>query len=202
MSAHAIALISATIVALSGVPYLVRVYQVKIKPVPTTWLLWSIIGLALCLAYKSSGAKDNLFPAIVGFVSPTLVLVVSAWKGKWAKMELHEAICLVMGPLALEAWWFVRNDPELAVWSLCLAIASDMCAAIPTFIFFWRHPEEDRPFAWFFFSVGYFVVIFAVPEKTFANYVLPVYMSIGAMTAALLLIVPRVKRGVPLREWI
>jgi hypothetical protein len=61
---------------------------------------------------------------------------------------------------------------------------------------------EDRPFAWGMYAFGYFLAIFAMPEQTFANYVLPLYMTVGSGIATLLLAIPRIRRGVPLKEWI
>lgn len=203
MSAHTIGLISGGLVLLSIVPYAVRVYEGKIRPVPTSWSLWSVIGLALLLSYKSSGAEANVWPAVFGFTNPTLVTILSAWRGKeWAKPEWHEWICLVLGVISLLIWWFVRQSQDLSQWALFVAILADLCAAVPTFIFFRREPEGDRPFAWALFAVGYFLAVFAITERTFSNYVLPLYMTVGSSTATLLLAIPRIERQIPIKEWI
>jgi hypothetical protein len=99
-------------------------------------------------------------------------------------------------------WWFVRQRQELVQYALYLAIVADLCAAIPTIIFFKKEPEGDRPFAWFIFGTGWFVAIFAITEQTIANYALPLYMMAASFIATYLLSAPRIKRGIPIKEWI
>lgn len=203
LSAQVIGLVSGGLVVASIVPYAIRVYQGKIHPVPTSWLLWSFIGLALLLTYRSAGATENVWPAVFGFSNPTMIAIMAISKReRWKKPELHEWFCLVLGVVTLIAWWFVRQSQALSQWALLLAIVADLFAWGPTALFFWRHPEEDRPAAWFIFAVGYFITIFAITEHTLSNYILPLYMAAGSFTSTLLLSVPRIKRGIPLKEWI
>lgn len=203
MSAQQIGLLSGGLVILSIVPYAIRVYEGKIRPVPTSWSLWSLIGLALLLTYRSAGAGANVWPAVFGFTNPTLVTILAIRRHEhWKRPEPYEWACLVFGAIALVMWWFVRQSQELSQWALLLAIVADLCAAIPTLIFFRKEPTGDRPFAWLLFAVGYFLAIFAAPERTFANYILPLYMTAGSGTATLLLVIPRIKRGIALKEWI
>ena len=196
-------MLSAGLVLVNIVPYAIRVYQKKIHPLLTSWSLWSLIGLALLLTYKSSGAKANLFPAIFGFTNPTLIAILAIrQRERWKKLEPWEWGCLVFGIISLVAWWFIRQRHELSQYALYIAIIADLFAAVPTLIFFKNNPMEDRPFAWFVYGIGYFLAIFAITDLTFANFVLPLYMSAGSITAAFLLAIPRIKQGVPLKEWI
>ena len=202
MSAQTIGLLSGALVVASVIPYAIRVYQGKIRPVPTSWTLWSFIGLALLLTYRSVGAGANIWPAVFGFINPTLITILAASRHeKWKQPKSHEWICLVLGIVTLVLWWFVRDDQRLSQWALLLALVADLCAFVPTAIFFRKEPEGDRPFAWFIFGVGYFLAIFAITERTFANYVLPIYMVAGASIATLLLVIPRIHRRIPLKEW-
>lgn len=204
MNAQTIGLLSGGLVALSIVPYAFRVYEGKIRPVATSWLLWSLVGFALLLTYQSSGAKANVWPAVFGFTNPTVVVILSVWRrrGQWKKPEFHEKICFAFGFASLFVWFFVRQNQELSQYALYLAIATDLCAAVPTLIFFRQEPTGDRPFAWFLFAAGYFMAIFAITERTLANYILPLYMTVGATIATLFLVIPRIKRGIPIKEWI
>jgi hypothetical protein len=203
LSAQTIGHISGGLVILSGIPYTVRVLQGKIRPVPSSWLLWTLIGLALLLSYKSSGAEENVWPAVFGFTNPVMITAAAIWRGgKWKKLESYEWACLVFGIGSLIMWWFVKQNHELSQWALVLAIAADIFAAIPTFIFFWHEPDGDRPIPWLLFAIGYFIAIFAIEEKTFANYVLPLYMTALALTLTTLLAIPRIKRRASIKEWI
>jgi len=197
--------ISGILVAICIIPYSFRIWQKKITPSPTSWLLWAIIGLALLLTYDSSGAKDNIWPAVFGFTNPTLIfiLILVRQKGRIRKItEKTDLCCLIAGIISLIMWAFMRKNPELAQFALYVAIVADAFAAIPTITLYWNNPMEDRPFAWGLFSIGYGLAIFAISEHTIANYALPVYMVIGSMSITTILSVFRIKKHIPLREWI
>lgn len=203
MNTETIGLVSGALVIISIVPYSIRTYQGKIHPNLTSWTLWSFIGFVLLLTYKSSGAEANIWPAVFGFVNPLLITVlILRERGGWTKPNRIEVICLVFCLLSLGLWLGVRDDRELSQYALYVAIVADACAGIPTIIFVWKQPESDRPFAWAFFSVGYGMAIFAITEHTFANYALPLYMFIAALSVTLPLALHRWRHKVQMSEWI
>jgi hypothetical protein len=102
LSAQTIGLLSGGLVVLSIIPYSIRVYEGKIRPVPTSWSLWSLIGLALLLTYKSSGAGDNIWPAVFGFTNPTLITILAIRQHeRWKKPKRYEWACLAFGIVSL-----------------------------------------------------------------------------------------------------
>jgi hypothetical protein len=202
LNPQTIGLISGALVLLSIVPYAIRTYQGKIHPVPTSWLLWSLIGLAILITYRSAGANANIWPAVFAFTNPTLVTFLSVWRGeKWKRPNLAEVLCLLFGLASLILWMVLRRNPELAQYALYVAIIADFCAAIPTVRFVWMEPARDRPLAWLIYGAGYFLAIFATPQNTLANWGLPLYMTAISFTIALPLILHRVRRNIPLKEW-
>lgn len=187
---------------MSIIPYAIRTYEGKIHPVPTTWSLWSLIGLAMLLTYRSSGAEANAWPAVFGFVNPTVITILSVWRrGEWKKPTVSERFCFSFGVASLAMWILMRQRPNLAQYALYVAIAADICAAIPTIVFVWREPDRDRPLAWVIFAVGYFLAIFAIPQDTLANWILPLYMTLVALVVAFPLVLHRLRRRVPLKHW-
>lgn len=202
MSAQSIGAWSGGLVFLSVIPYAIRTYERKIQPVPTTWSLWSLIGLAVLLTYRSSGAEANVWPAVFGFVNPSVIMILSVWRrGEWKRPTLSERFCFVFGLLSLAMWIFLRQSPNLAQYALYVAIAADMCAAIPTIVFVWKEPDHDRPLAWVIFAVGYFLAIFAIPQDTLANWIVPVYMTLVALVVAFPLALYRLRLRMPLKHW-
>jgi hypothetical protein len=198
-----IGLISGMIVIISALPYSIRVWQKKINPNTTSWGLWTLIGLAILLNYKSSGAEANLWPAIFGFTNPLIITFLAIRKkGYWGKFTSTEWICLIISVISLSGWFMTNKNPHLAQYSLILAIIADVCAAIPTIIFLWKNPKDDRPFCWSLFAFAYGLAIFAVPEMNFGNLVLPIYMFVGANFITLPLIIYRIKNKLPINEWI
>jgi hypothetical protein len=203
LSAQSIGVLSGSLVFLSIVPYAIRTYEGKIQPVPTSWSLWSLIGLAVLLTYRSSGAQANIWPAVFGFINPTAITILSVWRhSKWRRPTFSERLCFVFGVASLAMWIFLRRNPALAQYGLYVAIAADICAAIPTIVFVWRQPDRDRPLAWIIFAIGYFLALFALPEDTLANWILPVYMSLIALVVAFPLALHRLRRQVPLKHWV
>lgn len=204
MDTETIGLISGLLVVVSGITYGIRTYEKKIHPNLTSWSLWTILGLVLLLTYRSSGAKENVWPAIFGFTNPLLVLIIMIVQrnGQWERLNKTEVACIVFGLLSLGLWAVVRESRDLSSYALYLAIIADACAAIPTIAYVWRTPEGERPFAWGLFAIAYGMAVFAITEHTFANYALPVYMFIGGTSITIPLILHRWKRKVPLSEWI
>ncbi|MCX6763224.1 MAG: hypothetical protein NTZ97_00605 [Candidatus Moranbacteria bacterium] len=195
--------ISGLLVIASIVPYLFRIWQKKITPNITSWSLWTLIGFALLLTYKSSGAKANIWPAVFGFINPLLVTIVAIIRqGELLKMDKTEKYCLAIGLISLFMWYYLRENKNLVQYALYAAILADLCAAIPTIKLVWKKPWDDRPFMWSCYSLGYGLGMFAITEYTFANYSLPAYMFLGALSVALPLILYRIKNKIPLREWI
>lgn len=197
-----IGLLSGFLVILSAVPYAIRTYQGKIRPNLTSWGIWAILGLALLLTYKSSGATSNVWPAVFGFTNPCLITLLAFWKGERKWPNTLEVTCLIVGLASIILWYFAKETKTLSQYVLYVAIMADAVAAIPTIVFVWKEPCGDRPFAWAMFGVGYGLAIFAIEEYSFANYVLPVYMFVGATSIATILIIYRVRQKIPISQWI
>ena len=204
MNVETIGLISGLLTIASVIPYSIRTYQRKIHPNLTSWALWTAIGLALLLTYKSSGAKANIWPAIFGFTNPLLVLIIMIRQkiGQWEKLSKTEIACIVLGISSLILWLIVRENRVLSSYALYLAIFADACAAIPTIVYVWKSPQGERPFAWSLYAFGYGLAIFAITEQTFANYILPVYMFTGGMLITIPLVRYRLRKLDPLSEYI
>ncbi|MEK7638902.1 MAG: hypothetical protein AAB388_01940 [Patescibacteria group bacterium] len=182
LNPQTIGLLSAGLVLVSVIPYVYRIWQRKIQTNPTSWFLWTLIGWTLLLTYDSSGAKANVWPAVLGAINPTVVLLLTALRSTgWQRLNQLERVCLAVGMVSFAMWVFVRRDQSLAQYALYLSIGADACASIPIFMGMVREPMNERPFAWAMFGVAYGLSIFAITEHTFANYALPVYMFVGAL---------------------
>ena len=203
MRAETIGMISGGLVICSVIPYALRTYQGKIKPNVTSWGLWTLIGAALLLTYKSSGAADNIWPAVFGFTNPFLVTCIALWRnGKRETLTKVDWVCLTVSLISLLLWCLTRDEKGLAQFALYLAILADGAAAVPTIVYAWSQPREERPIPWVMFSIGYGVAIFAITDHTFANYILPLYMSLGTFVISVPLIRYQLRQKIPLRQWI
>ncbi len=194
--------ISGLLVIVSVIPYAIRVYRREIPANLVSWSIWSVIGLALLLTYKSSGAKDNLWPTIFGFTNPCLITILAYWRGEKKRPDRLEIACVIIATLSIIGWGFVRDNPHLAQYALYLAMIADLCAGTPIGLAAWEKPTEDRPFMWFFFGLGYGLTIFAIKEHTLANDLLPSYMFIMCTIVSLPLIRYRWQKRLPIQEWV
>lgn len=201
MKPETIGLISGLLVTISVVPYAVRTYQRKIQPNLVSWTIWTVLALALLLTYRSAGATSNVWPAVFGFTNPLLISLLIFWRGKRNRPNRLEVVFIIVGIAAIVLWWFLRESKSLAKYALYVAILADACAAIPTIVSVWKNPDEDRPFAWLMFAVGYGLSLFAIEDNTFSNYLLPIYMTVGSASITIPLIRHRWRNKTPLKEW-
>lgn len=193
--------VSGVVVLLSIIPYAIRVYQRKIIPNLVSWSVWSLVALALLANYEKSGAKDNLWVVILGTANPFIITILTLWRGGVKKIGRFDIWCLAFGVISIAIWYYF-NTVEAAALGLIMGILADAFAMVPTIRGVYLSPSEDRPMMWGIFSLGYIIAMFSVTEHTFSNYVLPLYMSLGAGIVFLILAKHRMKNRIPLREWI
>ena len=203
MNKELIGLISGILIVVSAIPYSIRTYQRKVHPNIISWSLWTFIGLALLLTYRSSGATTNVWAAVFGFTNPLIVTLV-ALKRQYERTKLNklDMICLVFGLIALAMWLFMKENKELVQYALYVAIVADSFACLPTIAFLWKSPDQDRPFAWGLFSVAYGLNLFAISDFTLANLILPIYMTVGSFCITVPLCVYRLRKKSPIMDWI
>lgn len=197
-----VGILSGVLVFASVLPYSLRVFQKKIKPVLVSWGIWSVLGLAILLTFKSSGAEDNVWPAVFGFSNPLLVTILAFWRGDRRKPNHLEYTCLALGLSAIAMWVFIQHEQWLVQYALFVAITADALAVIPTIVYLLKNPMDDRPLMWMLFSVGYGLSLFASKELTLADLILPTYMLCGGMCVAIPLLIYRVRRNIPVWDWL
>jgi hypothetical protein len=139
--------ISGLMVICGTLPYLWRTWQGKIKPNIVTFLLFSLIELSILLNYKSVGASDNIWPAVLTLVDSSLITIIILTKHrKKIKLKPFSYFCFVVGFISLVLWWFWRSDPAYAQYSLYAAMLADVFAGIATLNSDYSNPDEDRPY--------------------------------------------------------
>ena len=198
--------LSGLLVFASVIPYALRVYQRKITPNITGWSVLTVVGLVLLVNYYESGAKENVWPAVAIFINALLVTVLAFYHGTIERPDWFDIGCIVLSVIALGLWLLFTKTPisipHASTLALCVSIFADIVGTIPIFRAAITHPEKDRPFMWLLSALGYGIVVFAITDHTFANYVVPVYMFFALLAIAYPLIVYRIKRRLPAREWI
>jgi hypothetical protein len=198
-----IGIVAGVMVFATIIPYSWRVYRGKIRPNLTSWFLWTVISFALLATYWGSGAKENVWMAVVGCTNPLLVTAIVAAKYR-SKIRLSKLdwICLTIGTIALVMWFMFQGQKSLVQYALYVALIADGCAAVPTAVCYWRNPSLDRPFAWGVFGLASALNILAISEHTVANYVYPIYMTTGSVIITIPLVWHCLRQRVPLKGWV
>jgi hypothetical protein len=194
--------VSALVVLASYPIYGIRVWQRKIVPNISSWIIFTIIAVALFLTYRSSGAKENGWTTLGPLVGTTSILIIALSRSKERKMVRTDRVCLIIGSLTIVAWFLTKQDRNLVQYALYLGIMADFIGIVPSAIFLKKHPEKDRPAMWMIFSFGYFLSMFAITEHTFANWSLPVFMTFAPALVWVSLVKYRIKNKIPVKEWI
>jgi hypothetical protein len=58
------------------------------------------------------------------------------------------------------------------------------------------NPMIEKPLPWILFGIGFGINVFIITDKSFANYVLPVYMFFAANSIAVIQIIHRQKNNI------
>lgn len=202
LTKEVIGVVSGLIVLACAFPYSLRVYQQKTQPNLVSWSIWTVLGLAILLTFKSSGAKFNVWPAVGSFLSPLAVTVLLLWRGKKHKPQPFEILCLIFAVAAIILWWFLKDDPKQAAFALYVSLLGDACALLPTLKSCWSKPQKERPLVWMFYAFGYGLSLFAIEDRILPNYILPIYMVAGSTLVFLPLAIYRLRHPVRITEWI
>jgi hypothetical protein len=205
LSKEIVGQIAGLIVILSVIPYSLRVYQRKITPNIISWSLWTLLGLALLLTYRDSGAKSNIWPVFFSFLNTLLISTIAIVRQNQQvlfKISKFDSTCFILGLISLIMWIFVRNSRNLVQYALYIVVLTESLACIPTIRFLWKSPWNDRPFAWSLFVIASAMNFYAIPEYTLANVIVPIYMVVSSAIITLPLCLYRISNQIPLKEWI
>ena len=196
--------LSAIIVGISGGYYAFRACQGQIYPNPVSWSVWAVVGVALFLTAEASMIDAVYFSTLVSAFNPALVVAVIIWrsKSKTYTMAPHEQKCLVLALIGYAFWFWVKDEPSAATWSMYWMIVVDIVVLWPTFKQVLADPMSDKPLPWIIFGWGFLLSVLAVEENTFANLVIPWYMFLGSQAIVIPMVVRRIRRRSPLAEWV
>lgn len=188
------------ILAVSIVPYTISIFRGTVKPNRISWFIWSVIGFAFWLITPDSADQVTKMLTVIFWVNPTLVFILTLFKGESIKPDKLEKFSLLIGLCAIVIWLIFKNSS--GVLPTVIAIAADFCALLPTLRFVISTPDEEAPLAWIFFFLGSFIAIFGIEQYTLESLLLPVYMTIAATLVVFPLIRYRVRMRIPIRHWI
>lgn len=198
--AYILGVIAQFILAISILPYIVSVFRGTVKPNKISWFIWSIIGFAFWLITPSTADEVTKMLTIIFMVNPTIVFILTLFKGENLKPDNLEKFSLVIGLSSIIIWYIFKDNSGLL--PISIAILADFCALLPTLRFVFKAPEEETPLAWIFFFLGSFIAVIAIKDHTLESMLLPVYMTLGSFFIMFPLVRYRIKMRVPIKNWI
>jgi len=192
--------IAQSVLAVSIFPYVISIFRGTVKPNPISWFIWSVIGFAFWIITPASADEVTKMLTVIFMINPTIIFVLTLFKGENTKPDNLEKLSLIIGLSAIAIWYFFKDNS--GVFPISIAILADFCALIPTLRFVLKSPQEEKPLAWIFFFLGSFIAVIAIEDHSLESMLLPIYMTIGASLVVFPLVKYRVKRKIPIKEWI
>lgn len=182
MDIHTIFGILAGIVSgAAAIPYIIAIIRNTTEPHPVTWWLWAAIGLITLLTYQATGAGTTMARAIVNFVSPTIIAILSIkyWDGTITRFDW---ICFVLSVLSLVVWLVSGS----AVWGLMLSLLADTFAVLPTYRKLWIDPKSESIVSWSVNTVGNIFNVLAIKVWVLGIVILPLYLLVLSVSLVML----------------
>lgn len=200
MEKETIAFIAQVLIASTIVPYVISIFRQTVKPNRVSWFIWSVVGFAFWLVTPEDADEITKTLTFFFMFNPTVVFILTLFKGENVKVDALEKFSLGIGVLSIVVWYFAQESA--GVLPISIAIVADLCALLPTIRFVYSEPQNERPFAWMLYFVGFTLALFSVEHYTLVNLILPVYMIVGSFSVVYPLVSYRLRKGVAFREWI
>ncbi|MCA9359149.1 hypothetical protein KC926_03005 [Candidatus Kaiserbacteria bacterium] len=200
-----IGLVSGAIVAASIIPYSLRTYRDEIKPVFTSWFLFTVIGLATLLTYQQTGAEASVWPALFGFINPlaiTIILIAKHRRQILQGLSFWDNASILICCATVVALPITRQNNQSAEVAMFLVLFANLIAVRGTVLSAIDQPHADRPVPWFMVALGFGLSTFAINSPDGVQYWLPIYMVVIAGGIASILCLHRIKNHVPIHQWV
>ncbi len=181
-------ILSPVVASIGYIPYIQGLIKGKNRPHPFSWLPWSIIGLITLITYTGVGATDTLPLAILNFIGPTLVVLLSLKYFKSVQSRF-DYTCLYTSLSAIVIY-VIFHDATVA---LTINLLGDLVAHLPTIRQVYLDPYSENMYTWIFFALGNSLSILAIRQWSYGVAVFPVFLTIAAFIVVMFIAVGRLK---------
>ena len=173
---HWLVILSALITIAGSATYVRNTLKGTTRPNLVTWSMWALAPLVGTGAAFSAHADPWTIVRIflAGFLPLIVIVAVIAKPQAYWKLTTFDFLCGICSFIALIVWIFV-HQPVIAV---VLAAAGDGCAAVPTIIKSWKHPETETGFTFIMSFINVLLVIPSIPNWHVENWAFQIYLVI------------------------
>jgi hypothetical protein len=182
--------IAGLVSAAAFLPYAIAIVRGRAKPSLSTWLIWTVVGGALCASHWAAGGRNSFWVALSYVLGPFTLALLALRYGErtWSPFD---KVCLAAAACSL-VLWALSGSPLVA---LCMNIMVDFIGALPTIRKSWQEPESEDRLSWSMFFAGNALNLFAIEKWSFSGAVYPLYLFLVTLTMTILLWRPRRTSG-------
>jgi hypothetical protein len=134
------AIVAALLAVAGNVPYIMDVLRHRVKPHAYTWFVWSIVSAIILFGQIAKGAGIGALPTLASEIFTPIIFLLSLKYGTKG-ITKSDTFFLILALLGLIPW-LLTKDPTVSV---CIAVAIDVTAFIPTLRKTWRCPSSETP---------------------------------------------------------
>ncbi len=185
-----VGLIAGVLALSAAIPYIRAILRGETRPSRATWFIWTVVGLLIATSYYAAGARQTIWVAVVYFVDPLIVAVLSIKFGE-AGWTLLDRLCLAGAGIGVLLWW-LSGSPLVA---LIANLVVDAFGALPTIKKSYCRPQSEDRTAWALALAGATANLFAIEAWSFEIAAYPVYMFLNVASIAALVLLPRKQRN-------
>jgi hypothetical protein len=188
--------------AASALPYIIGILRGVISPNPVSWGIWAFIGFIFLITSMTNPNADHvtiMFTAILAF-NPFVIFILTLYKGIGEPITKLEIFALIIAFISITLWYVTQDKPT--VLPIILAIFADLSALIPTIVFVYKHPDQDRPLMWSLFFLGASFTLLGIQSWNLESVLLPMYMASSVVIVIYPLVRYRVVNKLAIKEWV
>lgn len=184
-----IALISVGFVFVGYGPYIFDILKRRTTPHTFTFLVWSIASSITWALQVQGGAGVGAWITFT-VTSVCIVIFLLCFKYGEKQVKVPDMIFLILALLSLCLWLIVHQP----VWSVILAVLTDILGFGPTFRKAWDKPQSETLFTWQVAAARHAFGILALEQFNLLTLLYPVAWT-AANTLFFLLIIVRRREG-------
>jgi hypothetical protein len=159
------------------------------RPSRVSWALWAAAPLIAFAAQvtEHTSLRLSLVTFVLGF-GPALILAASfANPQAYWRLGRFDWACAAIATAALAAWAATRRGDV----AIALAIAADLCAALPTIAKSWSHPASESSGTYIASGTGAAITLLTVRHWQFAACAFSAYVVAVCAVITVLIVLPR-----------
>lgn len=189
----ALTVAGATLIILSGAPYIIDIVRKKTHPNAVSWFTWTLLITIGAFAALDAGETRTAILTFADAIQVGIILLLGLNYG-YAKFSLFDGMCQAGALLGLTLW-LIFNNPTVAI---IATISIDLIAALPTFRHAWLKPGEETWQTYFISGVGATIGLFSLAALSVDRYAYPLYLVLLGLTLSSVIVVRRKRMGLPL----